>query len=74
MSHDLDAIYDQGVFRPLEPIGLPDGTRVHLHVEEGPSAGGEAVYIGRIHSPRLANPQQAADFTMEVREAPHAGV
>jgi predicted DNA-binding antitoxin AbrB/MazE fold protein len=33
MSHDVDAIYDAGVFRPLGPIPLPDGARVHLRVE-----------------------------------------
>lgn len=34
MIHDIDAIYDEGVFRPLEPLVLPGGTRVHLRVEE----------------------------------------
>jgi predicted DNA-binding antitoxin AbrB/MazE fold protein len=39
MSYDIDAIYDNGVFRPLEPLAIPDGVRVHLRVsaanEEG---------------------------------------
>ncbi|MEX0613542.1 MAG: antitoxin family protein [Pirellulales bacterium] len=30
----IEAIYDHGVFRPVEPLALPDGTRVHLRVEE----------------------------------------
>jgi predicted DNA-binding antitoxin AbrB/MazE fold protein len=34
MIHNVDAIYDQGVFRPVVPVGLPDGTPVHLRVEE----------------------------------------
>jgi predicted DNA-binding antitoxin AbrB/MazE fold protein len=34
MIHDIDAIYDQGVFRPIAPLNLPAGTRVHLRVEE----------------------------------------
>jgi hypothetical protein len=34
MIHDVDAIYDQGVFRPLVPLSLPEGARVHLRVEE----------------------------------------
>jgi predicted DNA-binding antitoxin AbrB/MazE fold protein len=34
MVHDVDAIYDQGVFRPMGPLALPEGTRVHLRVEE----------------------------------------
>ena len=31
MSRNILAIYDKGVFRPLD---LPEGTRVHLRVEE----------------------------------------
>jgi predicted DNA-binding antitoxin AbrB/MazE fold protein len=34
MIHDVDAIYDQGVFRPLEPLALPEGARVRLRVKE----------------------------------------
>jgi predicted DNA-binding antitoxin AbrB/MazE fold protein len=34
MTHNIDAIYDNGVFRPIEPVILPEGTRVHLRVEE----------------------------------------
>ena len=34
MIHDVDAIYDQGVFRPLEPLALPEGAQVRLRVEE----------------------------------------
>jgi predicted DNA-binding antitoxin AbrB/MazE fold protein len=33
MIHHLDAIYDQGVFRPVSPLSLADQTRVHLIVE-----------------------------------------
>jgi predicted DNA-binding antitoxin AbrB/MazE fold protein len=34
MIHDVDAIYDHGVLRPVEPLVLPEGARVHLRVEE----------------------------------------
>ena len=34
MIHNIDAIYDHGVFRPIEPLALPEGVRVHLRVEE----------------------------------------
>ena len=34
MIHSVDAIYDQGVLRPITPLPLPDGTRVHLRIEE----------------------------------------
>ncbi|MEX2168458.1 MAG: antitoxin family protein [Pirellulales bacterium] len=28
----IRAIYENGVFRPLEPVDLPDGCRVKLHI------------------------------------------
>ncbi len=34
MTHDIDAIYSGGVFRPIEPLTLPDGARVHLRVDQ----------------------------------------
>lgn len=34
MIHNIDAIYDHGVFRPIEPLALPEGAREHLRVEE----------------------------------------
>jgi predicted DNA-binding antitoxin AbrB/MazE fold protein len=73
MVRQIDAIFSQGAFRPIEPLALPEGTRVHLSVEEetdvkfvSPSA--------KIFSPKLAHPEDAADFVMEVRENPNAGV
>ena len=39
MIHNIDAIYDQGVFRPVQPVVLPEGTRVHLRVEEEKAVG-----------------------------------
>jgi len=34
MSQQIDAIYDNGVLRPMVPLALPDQTRVKLTVEE----------------------------------------
>jgi predicted DNA-binding antitoxin AbrB/MazE fold protein len=73
MVHRVDAIFSQGALRPVEPLALPEGTRVHLSVEvivksETPRS---AV---RIYSPRLANPQDAKRFVMEVRENGDAGL
>lgn len=34
MTYDIDAIYNNGVFRPLEPVAIPEGVRVHLRVDE----------------------------------------
>jgi predicted DNA-binding antitoxin AbrB/MazE fold protein len=38
MVHNIDAIFDHGVFRPIEPLALPDGTRVHLRVDDEAAA------------------------------------
>jgi predicted DNA-binding antitoxin AbrB/MazE fold protein len=68
MSHDVDAIYHEGVFQPLEPFVLPEGTRVHLRVE--PPRVAQVVSTGaKLASPRLAHPEQISDFNMEVSEA-----
>ncbi len=32
MSQEIRAIFDNGVFRPLEPLDLPNGTCVNLHI------------------------------------------
>jgi predicted DNA-binding antitoxin AbrB/MazE fold protein len=34
MIHNIDAIFDHGVFRPVGPLSIPEGARVHLRVEE----------------------------------------
>ncbi len=33
MSQEFDAIYERGVFRPLEGISLPEQTKVHLQIQ-----------------------------------------
>ncbi len=33
MSQEIDAIYDNGVLRPLVPLSLPDQARVKVTVE-----------------------------------------
>jgi predicted DNA-binding antitoxin AbrB/MazE fold protein len=32
MSHDVPAVFDAGVFRPLEPVDLAEGTQVVVQV------------------------------------------
>jgi predicted DNA-binding antitoxin AbrB/MazE fold protein len=41
MSTQLDAVYENGVFRPLQPVTLPEHRRVTLTIDEG-AAGDEA--------------------------------
>jgi predicted DNA-binding antitoxin AbrB/MazE fold protein len=73
MVRHVDAVFTQGAFRPLEPLALPEGTRVHLSVEEKTNAS-PVPPAAKIHSPKLAHPKDAADFVMEVRENGDAGV
>lgn len=73
MVRHIDAIFSQGAFRPLEPLALPEGTRVHLSVEEGTRVSPPS-RAAKIHTPRLAHPKDAADFVMEIRETGDAGV
>jgi predicted DNA-binding antitoxin AbrB/MazE fold protein len=72
MSHEIDAIFDHGVFRPLNPVTLPDGAIVRLAVADVPQAANGQT--ARIHSPRLAHPEQAIDFQLEVGNIADAGV
>lgn len=67
MVRHVDAIFSQGTFRPLEPVALPEGTRVHLSVEEETS-GNRVPPVAKIRTPKLAHPEDAADFVLEVRE------
>ena len=73
MVRHVDAIFSKGAFRPLEPLALPEGTRVHLSIEEQTSAK-PVPSAAKIRTPRLAHPEDAADFVMEVREAGNPGV
>jgi predicted DNA-binding antitoxin AbrB/MazE fold protein len=72
MVRHIDAIFSQGAFRPLEPLALPEGTRVHLSVEEDSAR--PLPRAAKIRSPKLAHPEDVADFVMEVREAHDAGL
>jgi hypothetical protein len=74
ITYDIDAIYDHGVFRPLQPLPSTNGARVHLHIEEQMHDVQAPTDQPRIFTPRLAHPEQVADFEMEVHEVPDAGV
>jgi hypothetical protein len=50
------------------------GFTVHPRIEEEPHDGAAGLSAARVYSPRLAHPEQAADFLMEVRKVPDAGL
>lgn len=47
MTKEIEAIYEQGIIRPLEPLELAEGTRLDLIVvtHEQPKANGKAAEI-----------------------------
>lgn len=60
----IEGIVEQGVVRLKSDIRLPDQTRVLVVVP-----GIEVELASRIMSPRLAHPEQASDFVLEMSEA-----
>ncbi len=66
----LEAIVEHGQIKLSGNVHLPENTRVYVIV---PSE--QMEHAARVVSPRLAHPDQAADFEMQVvEETPHAGV
>jgi hypothetical protein len=60
----FEGVVEEGRIKLNSGVRLPDGTRVYIVVPEV-----ELEEKGvRLHSPRLAHPEQAADFEMEVVE------
>jgi predicted DNA-binding antitoxin AbrB/MazE fold protein len=43
MTGTITAVFEKGVFRPLEPVEIPEGERVHLEVWPGPAAVNETL-------------------------------
>jgi hypothetical protein len=65
----FEAVVEDGVIRLMEQIHLPDKTRVFVTV---PAEGSRPLHFP---SPRLAHPEQASQFSMEVIEdGPNAGI
>jgi hypothetical protein len=60
----LEVVVEDGLIRLPSNIRLPDQTKVYVVIP-----GMQVQRAGRIASPRLARPEQAADFVLEVSEA-----
>jgi hypothetical protein len=60
----FEGVVEQGQIKLNSEVRLPDGTKVYIVV---PDIEIEEQGV-RLHSPRLARPEQAAEFEMEVVE------
>jgi hypothetical protein len=65
----LEGTVENGQIKLPGNVRLPEKAKVYVVIP-----GIEAVPAARIASPRLAFPEQAADFEMQVRDASDAGL
>jgi hypothetical protein len=61
----FEGVVDDGQIRLKTNIRLPEKTKVYVVVPDI-----QVEQVAHIFSPRLANPEQAADFKMEIIEEP----
>lgn len=59
----LEGVVEHGQLKLTTSVPLPDHTKVSVLISDL-----QPKLLGRIASPRLAHPEQAADFQMEVSE------
>lgn len=72
MSQHIDAIYDNGMLRPLEPLSLPDQARVKLTVEaERSLTPQDHANAKRVESEVLAKQQAALEeLRLKIEQIP----
>jgi hypothetical protein len=61
----IEGVVEHGQIRLKSDIQLPDNTKVYVVVP-----GMQVQQIASVVSPRLAHPEQAADFELEIVEEP----
>ncbi len=61
----VEGVIDNGQVRLRDNVRLPDNARVYVIVPDI-----QVEEVAHLYSPRLAYPEQAADFKMEVVEEP----
>lgn len=66
MSYYITAIYDHGLLKPLEPLVLPDQSRVRLRVEVDEAAGSLESDSLAEHSSAEAVAQRQAMIELDV--------
>lgn len=72
MSYYIDAIYDDGLLKPLEPLALPDQSRVRLRVEvdETPVSSDSASTAERLKAEAASQRRAMLEFDAEINGAP----
>jgi hypothetical protein len=60
----LEGIVEQGQIKLAGNVRLPERTKVYVVVPDM-----QVTPTAYVHSPRLAHPEQAVDFTLEVIES-----
>jgi predicted DNA-binding antitoxin AbrB/MazE fold protein len=71
MSHTIPAVFSDGVFRPLAPVSLAEGTQVQLQVQSPDTV---AVPKGELTPEQLARQQKAiAELLAEIEALPPEG-
>jgi predicted DNA-binding antitoxin AbrB/MazE fold protein len=63
MSHEVDAVYNNGAFVPVTPMAIREGTHVHLRVEEKASASGPSKLMSQTEFKEFL--QRMADLPLE---------
>lgn len=66
MLYQIEAIYDQGVFRPVAPLDLPSGTRVQVRIESPPLPSTPEEEAAALEAQRKA----LAELFRRIREIP----
>lgn len=61
----LEGVVEGGQIRLQSGVRLPEKTKVYVLVPDL-----EIERIASVHSPRLAHPEQLADFVLEILEEP----
>ena len=59
----VEGVVENGQIRLRDNVTLPDHTKVYVVIPEV-----ETAQQARVYSPRLAHPEQAADFAKQVTE------
>lgn len=67
MTKEIEAVYEQGIIRPLQPLELPDGTRLDLIVitHEQPKTNGN---VAEVLAEIAALPLEGSSDAFEGRE------